>query len=93
MSAGIAINQNQSHQSVTWTDPLRLFRTRLSEKPYDPSRRVTPFPYPGEFARSSSLPTAAGPNAVHAAFTGGLPDATPPQREEAQPTKTTVTNN
>ena len=39
--------------------------------------------------RSLTLPNSVGPNAVHVAFTGGLPDVTTPTREEAQPTITT----
>ena len=44
MSAGIVNDPSKSHRSVTWTDPLRLFRTRLFIEPYDESRHPGPFP-------------------------------------------------
>ena len=33
----------KTRRSVTWTDPLRLFRTRLSQEPYDLFRHLVPF--------------------------------------------------
>ena len=40
--------------------------------------------------RSLTLPNSVAPTRIHAAYSGGLHDVTPPPREEAQP-KTTNT--
>lgn len=43
MATGTATAPTRTHRSVTWTDPLRLFRTRLSQEPYDLFRHLAPF--------------------------------------------------
>src|ERR1044072_3231714 len=43
MATGTATAPTRTQRSVTWTDPLRLFRTRLSQDPYDLFRRLAPF--------------------------------------------------
>ena len=40
---GTAMAPTKTRRSVTWTDPLRLFRTRLSQEPYDLFRHLVPF--------------------------------------------------
>ena len=47
MSAGSVNDPSKSHRSVTWTDPLRLFRTRLFLEPLDASRHASPSPATG----------------------------------------------
>jgi HSP20 family protein len=42
MATGTAKTPTRNHRSVTWTDPLRLFRTSLSQEPYDLFRHLAP---------------------------------------------------
>ena len=103
MTTGTATASARTHRSVTRTDPLRLFRTRLSAEPFNPSRPPAPRrparehgpraePHDGEFTRSFALPSTVEPNPIQAAFTDGLHDVTPPQREEAPPKPTEVSD-
>ena len=79
--------------SVTRAEALRLFRTPLPEKSCELSRRLAPFSYSAEFARSFPLPTSAAPDAFQAASSDGLPDATPAHPRGGTAETTTVRNN
>ena len=53
MTYGTLTATAASRLRVTWTDPIRLFRTRLFLEPYDPFRQPAPF-------SEEALPHAAG---------------------------------
>lgn len=42
MTTGTSMAPTRTHRSVTWADPLRLFRTRLPQEPYDLFRHLAP---------------------------------------------------
>ena len=77
MTNGAATTPARTYRSVTWTEPLRLFRTRLSDEPFNPSRPLTHF-NDGEVARSFALQHLVGSNHLQEAFTNTLLTVTRP---------------